>query len=146
MLTELSDYCISRVCDNEVKIVAAGHGYYGQHTPHELMNFTHRITELSFGKHYPGMINPLDKSYEFTASKFATLKYFINIVPTIYVNHASMNPLYWIFDELLTNQYAVTEYRTESENEHGGNTPGIFFKVCVACLMVSMRLNRLELG
>lgn len=39
-------------------ITAGGHGlfvlyitpgYYGPHTPHDLLNFTHRIDELSFG-------------------------------------------------------------------------------------------------
>lgn len=44
------------------QITAIGHGFLGQHTPHELLNFTHRIDELSFGTRYPGLVNPLDKT------------------------------------------------------------------------------------
>jgi hypothetical protein len=41
-------------------ITAAGHGFTGAHTPHEIINFTHRIDRLQFGLNYPGIVNPLD--------------------------------------------------------------------------------------
>ena len=53
-------------------VTAYGHGYMGAHTPHEVMNFSHRIDELSFGKRYPGLVNPLDRTYlAAKTSKFA---------------------------------------------------------------------------
>jgi endoplasmic reticulum-Golgi intermediate compartment protein 2 len=52
-------------------ITALGHGYMGVHTPHEKVNFTHRFDSLSFGMHYPGLVNPMDKTYlQAATSKF----------------------------------------------------------------------------
>ncbi|KAJ3390202.1 Inorganic pyrophosphatase [Lobulomyces angularis] len=114
---------------------ALGHGYWGAHTPHEAINFTHRIDQLSFGKYYPGLVNPLDNSLEFSDQHFTSFRYFIHVVPTIFVDHnRGANPFFFmkaissIFDNekiLLTNQYAVTEHKTEMK-DHG--TPGVFFR------------------
>ncbi|KAJ3066622.1 hypothetical protein HK102_007601, partial [Quaeritorhiza haematococci] len=60
-------------------ITALGHGYMGQHTPHEVMNFTHRIDKLSFGVYYHGLVNPLDNSAEIADEPFAMFQYFINV-------------------------------------------------------------------
>ncbi|KAL3898191.1 MAG: hypothetical protein SGCHY_002913 [Lobulomycetales sp.] len=111
-------------------ITAAGHGLWGAHTPHDVMNFTHRIDSFYFGNPFPGRVNPLDRSYEHTHKPFSTIKYFLNLVPTIYIDHASSNPLRIVLGgrTMNTNQYAVTEYRTESDDERSGNIPGIFFK------------------
>lgn len=95
-------------------VTALGHGlihlirgYWGEHTPHELINFTHRIDTLSFGRHYPGLINPLDKSLEFSTVHFVAFRYFLNIVPTIYVDHNRLSLLSLLGEKiLLTNQYA----------------------------------------
>jgi hypothetical protein len=49
-------------------ITPLGHTYGGVHTPHELMNFTHRIDAFTFGTVFPNsqliFSNPLSKSYE----------------------------------------------------------------------------------
>lgn len=57
-------------------ITTFGHGYFGPHTyviyvslldvirDHDKMNFTHRIDRLQFGIDYPGLMNPLDKTYQ----------------------------------------------------------------------------------
>ena len=45
-------------------ITARGHAYMDAiHAPHESINFTHRIDELSLGMRYPGLVNPLDKTH-----------------------------------------------------------------------------------
>lgn len=44
---------------------AVGYGYFSfQKVPIEKLNFTHRIDSMSFGKYYPGLTNPLDKTTE----------------------------------------------------------------------------------
>jgi hypothetical protein len=71
-------------------ITARGHGYmeFGgqQHLGHESFNFSHQINELSFGPHYPNLLNPLDKTGDTTAAHFHKFQYFINIVPTIFTS------------------------------------------------------------
>ena len=47
-------------------------------------NFSHIITELSFGPHYPGLLNPLDKTSATTDKNFYKYQYFLSIVPTIF--------------------------------------------------------------
>jgi hypothetical protein len=61
-------------------ITAKGHGYSGGHVPHDAINFTHRIDELSFGEHYPGLINPLDNTHLKAESHFDNFQYFLGIV------------------------------------------------------------------
>uniref|UniRef100_A0A8D3CPC1 Endoplasmic reticulum-Golgi intermediate compartment protein n=1 Tax=Scophthalmus maximus TaxID=52904 RepID=A0A8D3CPC1_SCOMX len=49
------------------------------------INMTHLIKHLSFGKDYPGIVNPLDGS-DVTAPQASMMyQYFVKIVPTIYV-------------------------------------------------------------
>jgi len=33
------------------------------------MNFSHRIDKLSFGRDYPGLVNPLDNSLEYATER-----------------------------------------------------------------------------
>jgi hypothetical protein len=47
-------------------------------------NFSHIITELSFGPHYPGLLNPLDKTSAATDKHFHKFQYYLSIVPTIF--------------------------------------------------------------
>jgi hypothetical protein len=58
---------VNKVAGN-LHITALGHGYAGEHVQHEAINFTHSITTLSFGREYPGIINPLDDVTEVTNS------------------------------------------------------------------------------
>lgn len=61
-----------------IMITTYGHGYLGLHTPHEVMNFSHRIDELSFGRRYPGLINPLDKTH--LVAKTSMTLFFSNLL------------------------------------------------------------------
>ena len=69
-------------------ITARGHGYmeFGmpQHLDHQTFNFSHHINELSFGPHYPSLLNPLDKTSDTTSVHFMRYQYYLSIVPTIF--------------------------------------------------------------
>ena len=45
------------------------------------MNFTHRIDEFSFGRYYPGLVNPLDDTFKVTEGR----KYYPWISPYPFV-------------------------------------------------------------
>jgi endoplasmic reticulum-Golgi intermediate compartment protein 2 len=71
-------------------ITARGHGYMefggAAHLQHANFNFSHQINELSFGPHYPGILNPLDKTGDSTPANFHKFQYFVSIVPTIFTS------------------------------------------------------------
>lgn len=58
-------------------------------------NFSHAITELSFGPHYPSLLNPLDHTLALTpsteTSHFHKFQYYLSIVPTIYTRRRVLN-------------------------------------------------------
>jgi hypothetical protein len=75
---------VNKVTGN-LHITALGHGYGYYPTAVELMNFTHRIDEFSFGTHYPRLINPLDNSVEIAeANQEAFMYFFVNCSNDIY--------------------------------------------------------------
>lgn len=69
-------------------ITARGHGYLEpgghKHLDHTSFNFSHHINELSFGPHYPNLLNPLDKTSDATDKNFYKFQYYLSIVPTIF--------------------------------------------------------------
>ena len=137
-----------------LQIMAQGHGQGIVHTPHEgqcsvvplvffflatikkkkknytaVLNFTHRINQLSFGADFPGIVNPLDGHVEVSRKAFQMYQYFVSVVPTIYTD-ASDNKLY-------TNQYAVREYAREVDHEKGSHgIPGIIIMFDMEPLLV----------
>ncbi|CAO3668489.1 unnamed protein product [Umbelopsis ramanniana] len=117
----LGSFEANKVAAN-LHITAQGHGYQtGAHTDHQVLNFTHRINEFSFGKLYPNLINPLDDSIETTDSHFHSFQYFMSVVPTTYIDNSH--------NVLETYQYAVTDSsKSYTEMEALYNVPGIFFK------------------
>ncbi|KAG9011029.1 hypothetical protein FRB93_003479 [Tulasnella sp. JGI-2019a] len=109
---------VKRVTGN-LHITSLGHGYVShQHVDHKLINFTHVISELSFGPYFPNIAQPLDYTYEVTDEHFSVMQYYVTVVPTVY--HAPRSA------PLRTNQYSVNSYRRTIE--HGRGTPGIFIK------------------
>ncbi|CAG8506166.1 22788_t:CDS:2 [Rhizophagus irregularis] len=104
---------VNKVTGN-LHITALGHGYGYYNTAVELLNFTHRIDEFSFGTHYPRLVNPLDNSVE--------------IAEAHNNNHV-----------LLTNQYSVTDYSRVIEGRTG--IPGIFFKYDIEPISVRIAEN-----
>jgi len=94
-------------------------------------NLSHTIQRLSFGKEFPGIINPLDGVKKDNVEEKdgpAMYQYFVKIVPTMY---ESLNG-----QVLNTNQFSVTEHfkSLKGENTHG--LPGLFFMYELSPIMV----------
>lgn len=142
-------------------ITARGHGYqdWQEHLDHKRFNFSHIVSELSFGAFYPSLVNPLDRTISTTNSNFQKFQYFLSLVPTIYTlsstptsalpseedqtgHHTDLSPLKHLADDpstVFTNQYAVT-----SQNVVVGErmVPGIFFKYDIEPLMLTVQERR----
>ncbi|RGB37391.1 endoplasmic reticulum vesicle transporter-domain-containing protein [Rhizophagus diaphanus] len=121
---------VNKVTGN-LHITALGHGYGFYNTAVELLNFTHRIDEFSFGTHYPRLVNPLDNSVEIAEAHKEAFLYFLSIVPTTYIDNNN--------HVLLTNQYSVTDYSRVIEGRTG--IPGIFFKYDIEPISVRIAEN-----
>ncbi|KAL8222695.1 hypothetical protein R6Q57_020094 [Mikania cordata] len=81
-------------------------------------NISHKINKLSFGDHYPGIVNPLDGVNWFQNTPNGMYQYFIKVVPTVYT------PLRGMI--IRSNQFSVTEHYKGPES--GQRTPpGVFF-------------------
>ncbi|KAL7751725.1 hypothetical protein RI367_002724 [Sorochytrium milnesiophthora] len=97
------------------------YGFIGDVAPPEKLNFSHRIDKFTFGRDYPGLKHPLSHSYDIIDKPATKMDYFLSIVPTIYIDRSE--------NVILTNQYAVTDYKTTLNHQQGKHgTPGIFFK------------------
>ncbi|EGD84318.1 hypothetical protein H112_08013 [Trichophyton rubrum D6] len=122
-------------------ITARGFGYFewGRTTNPHSLNFTHLITELSFGPHYGRLLNPLDKTVSSTSINFYKYQYHLSVVPTIYTKSGHIDPNRRSLPDastitakdskttVSTNQYAVTSYSQPIQPRIDA-TPGIFFK------------------
>jgi len=94
-------------------------------------NLSHTVVRLSFGKEYPGVVNPLDTVSKTQDGGAGMYQYFIKVVPTIY---SALDGTY-----INTNQFSVTEhYRSliaAGENA-GKGLPGVFFMYDLSPIMV----------
>lgn len=105
---------INRV-SGDFHITAKGRAYMDrERTPDEALNFTHYISEFSFGDFYPYMDNPLDMTYQVTDDQRHTYHYKLNVVPIAYKKLGL---------EINLQQYSLTMF--ESSKKY---VPGIFFK------------------
>ncbi|KMU88364.1 ER-derived vesicles protein ERV41 [Coccidioides immitis H538.4] len=136
-------------------VTAKGLGYYdptGMVNVND-MNFTHLITELSFGPHYPTLLNPLDKTVAATKDKFYKYQYYLSVVPTIYTRAGTVDPYSQRLPDpstitvsqrkntIFTNQYAVTsQSRTISQGPY--SVPGIFFKFDIEPILLVVSEER----
>ena len=119
------------------------------------INTSHTIDTISFGRPYPGRVNPLDGTTHIVESGAKTFRYFLKVVPTNFRSYGSSRAFVatraasaaaaaaearrveeegddptTLDDEgrrvLRTNQYSVTEY--VSTNKAGdGVVPAVFF-------------------
>jgi len=144
-------------------ITARGHGYFELgmpgHLDHSSMytlsgaidcgkgnrlttpafNFSHIVSEFSFGPFYPSLVNPLDRTIAITPNPFHKFQYFLSVVPTVYTVTSS-NPLGISSKRTIsTNQYAVTDENRQID-EH--SLPGIFFKYDIEPLMLAVEERR----
>ena len=120
-------------------------------------NFSHVITELSFGPYYPSILNPLDDTVDTTESTFYRYQYYLSIVPTIYTSSSrapspyapgppssgvparDTSDNYLSRDAVRTNQYAVTTHNLEVPEYQ---VPGIFFKYDIEPIMLTIVATR----
>ncbi|KAH9906626.1 endoplasmic reticulum vesicle transporter-domain-containing protein [Xylariomycetidae sp. FL2044] len=116
-------------------ITARGHGYaeYGEHLDHGAFNFSHVVSELSFGPYYPSLVNPLDRTINVAEAHFHKFQYFMSVVPTVYsVDGSSSRTIF-------TNQYAVTE---QSHEINERMVPGVFFKYDIEPILLTVEERR----
>ncbi|GMM29698.1 Erv41 protein [Martiniozyma asiatica (nom. inval.)] len=96
-------------------ITAENYGYFGKNQiEKEKLNFSHYISEFSFGTFYPMMENNLDMTYKKTDDSGHTFHYSLKVVPTVYKKLGA---------EVDTNQYSVNFFETSDRY-----APGIFIK------------------
>jgi endoplasmic reticulum-Golgi intermediate compartment protein 2 len=98
-------------------------------------NFSHVVSELSFGPFYPSLVNPLDRTVNLAEAHFHKFQYFMSVVPTVYTVGRSRSAHNTIF----TNQYAVTEQSKEVDDH---NIPGIFFKYDIEPILLTVEERR----
>ncbi|KAI1093160.1 DUF1692-domain-containing protein [Rostrohypoxylon terebratum] len=121
-------------------ITARGHGYAeaGQHLDHNAFNFSHVISELSFGPYYPSLVNPLDRTINLATAHFYKFQYFMSVVPTVYsVQRGSGSAP--AERTIFTNQYAVTE---QSKEVNERLVPGLFFKYDIEPILLHVEERR----
>lgn len=85
----------------------------------ESFNVSHKIKELSFGPHFPGVVNPLDGAQRVQMSPTGMYQYFIKVVPTVYTDVRG--------NKIQTNQFSVTEHFRTIEFGTARALPGVFF-------------------
>ncbi|XP_019461974.1 PREDICTED: endoplasmic reticulum-Golgi intermediate compartment protein 3-like [Lupinus angustifolius] len=91
-------------------------------------NISHTVNKLSFGNHYPGLVNPLDGVKWVQGPTPGIYQYFIKVVPTIYTDIRGR--------VTNSNQYSVTEHFTSSEQ---GAIPGVFFIYDISPIKVTFK-------
>ncbi|KAG4419829.1 hypothetical protein IFR04_007048 [Cadophora malorum] len=120
-------------------ITARGHGYQefaAGHLDHTAFNFSHIVSELSFGQFYPSLLNPLDRTISTTSNHFHKFQYFLSVVPTVYSVDSSTP---YASRTVFTNQYAVTE---QSHMVGERSVPGIFFKYDIEPMLLTVEESR----
>ncbi|KAJ5115160.1 hypothetical protein NUU61_000919 [Penicillium alfredii] len=134
-------------------ITALGHGYRENvpHLDHSAFNFSHMITELSFGPHYPSLHNPLDKTIAESDSHYYKFQYFLSIVPTLYARGRGALDAYtraplaaaarYGRNTIFTNQYAATS-QSGAIPETPFVIPGIFFKYNIEPILLLVSEER----
>ncbi|KAJ5644102.1 uncharacterized protein N7484_006609 [Penicillium longicatenatum] len=134
-------------------ITARGHGYResAPHLDHSAFNFSHMITELSFGPHFPTLMNPLDKTMAETDKHYYKYQYFLSVVPTLYTKGRSALDAYNRSpasatartgrNTVFTNQYAATS-QSEEMPETPLLVPGIFFKYNIEPILLLVSEER----
>ncbi|CUM67909.1 uncharacterized protein PRCAT00005620001 [Priceomyces carsonii] len=107
----------------EFRITGKGFGYRDIHqVPFEKLNFSHVLSEFSYGDFYPYINNPLDFTGKLTDQKMQSYHYHSRIVPTLYEK---------LGIDVDTNQYSLTElhnvYNIDDKGKPEG-IPGIYFR------------------
>ena len=89
------------------------------HLDHSQFNFSHHINEMSFGPHYPGLLNPLDKTTSSTEANFYKYQYFLSIVPTIFTKRR-VSTTSGILDPAAIPQPATLDLQPDLQRDKDG--------------------------
>ncbi|KAG6505135.1 endoplasmic reticulum-Golgi intermediate compartment protein 3-like [Zingiber officinale] len=81
-------------------------------------NITHKINKLSFGKKFPGVVNPLDGVQWNQGGSSGMYQYFIKVVPTIYQDMRG--------HKIQSNQFSVTDHFRDG-NAQPDHLHGVYF-------------------
>ncbi|KAJ1982428.1 hypothetical protein H4R34_001721 [Dimargaris verticillata] len=128
---------VNKVAGN-FHFTSLGHGHGGfVHTPHQAINFTHRIDRFSFGIDYPGLENPLDHHFQPAPVHMEGFYYLISVIPTIYSDTSG--------NTLVTNQYAVKDYHKAYSDDFPNGVPGVFFQYSIEPISVRVTEERQSL-
>ncbi|KAG0570629.1 hypothetical protein M758_6G169600 [Ceratodon purpureus] len=95
----------------------------------ESFNVSHKINEISFGVHFPGVVNPLDKVERTQIPMHGMYQYFIKVVPTVYTDVKGR--------KIISNQFAVTDHFKGGGPGEGHSLPGVFFFYDLSPIKVS---------
>ncbi|XP_040453438.1 endoplasmic reticulum-Golgi intermediate compartment protein 3 isoform X3 [Falco naumanni] len=95
------------------------------------INMTHYIKHLSFGRDYPGIVNPLDGT-DVTAHQASMMfQYFVKVVPTVYMKVDG--------EVVRTNQFSVTRHEKIANGLLGDQgLPGVFVLYELSPMMVKL--------
>ncbi|XP_034270021.1 endoplasmic reticulum-Golgi intermediate compartment protein 3 isoform X3 [Pantherophis guttatus] len=95
------------------------------------INITHIIRHLSFGKDYPGLVNPLDGTIVTAHQASMMFQYFVKVVPTVYMK---------VDGEMVrTNQFSVTRHEKIANGLIGDQgLPGVFVLYELSPMMVKL--------
>lgn len=97
-------------------------------------NFSHVISEFSYGDFYPFIQNPLDFTGKTTTEHRQSYKYFHKVVPTVY------EKLGLVID---TFQYSLTEIHHVAE-KGSGSPPGLYFTYSFEPIKLTVREMRIS--
>ncbi|KAF4796363.1 Endoplasmic reticulum-Golgi intermediate compartment protein 3 [Turdus rufiventris] len=95
------------------------------------INMTHYIKHLSFGRDYPGIVNPLDGTAITAQQASMMFQYFVKVVPTVYRKVDG--------EVVRTNQFSVTRHEKIANGLLGDQgLPGVFVLYELSPMMVKL--------
>uniref|UniRef100_A0A663E215 Endoplasmic reticulum-Golgi intermediate compartment protein n=1 Tax=Aquila chrysaetos chrysaetos TaxID=223781 RepID=A0A663E215_AQUCH len=95
------------------------------------INMTHYIKHLSFGRDYPGIVNPLDGTDVAAQQASMMFQYFVKVVPTVYMKVDG--------EVVRTNQFSVTRHEKIANGLLGDQgLPGVFVLYELSPMMVKL--------
>ncbi|XP_034977530.1 endoplasmic reticulum-Golgi intermediate compartment protein 3 isoform X3 [Zootoca vivipara] len=95
------------------------------------INMTHFIKHLSFGRDYPGIVNPLDGTVVTAQQASMMFQYFVKVVPTVYMKVDG--------EVVRSNQFSVTRHEKVANGLIGDQgLPGVFVLYELSPMMVKL--------
>jgi hypothetical protein len=117
---------------------------HGNMHVHDLMPFhtkkfdmSHRISKVSFGADFPGVVNPLDGVERDMQGDAGAYQYFLKVVPTVFSESFAARG-----SVTSTNQFSVTDHFKPVDAEAGQFLPGVFFFYDLSPIKVNLVKRR----